>query len=104
MCLGMLINHSAYVQPQAKRWVRCTRSNKWISLSKRIANPQLMIAPEKSAHSAAKTYILPAIPATTQWGSYNSSQQPVLTIKNQETAFLLRLWQLRTIRLFQGFP
>lgn len=31
-------------------------------------------------NSPAKTYILPAIPATTQWGVFDSNQKPVLTI------------------------
>jgi acetamidase/formamidase len=40
-----------------------------------------MIAPAKVVAPQAKTYILPATPATSQWGVFDSSQPPVLTIK-----------------------
>lgn len=39
-----------------------------------------MIAPHESAHPASNTYILPATPATSQWGVFNSALKPVLTI------------------------
>lgn len=39
-----------------------------------------LIAPAKM-EALSKTYILPAIPATTQWGVFDSSQKPALTIK-----------------------
>lgn len=39
-----------------------------------------MLAPLKSDTVATKTYILPATPATSQWGFFDSSQSPVLTI------------------------
>lgn len=39
-----------------------------------------MIAPAKTANSKTKTYILPATPATSQWGVFDSSQPSVLTI------------------------
>ncbi|KTD41159.1 acetamidase/formamidase family protein [Legionella parisiensis] len=41
---------------------------------------KLMVAPSQSADSAHKTYILPATPATTQWGVFNNHQPPVLII------------------------
>lgn len=44
-----------------------------------------MIAPAASAQTTNKTYILPATPATTQWGVYDSSQKPVLTINPGDT-------------------
>ena len=40
-----------------------------------------MIAPATSHNQKNKTYILPATPATTQWGVFDNSQTPVLTIK-----------------------
>jgi acetamidase/formamidase len=39
-----------------------------------------MIAPSKTATQQTKTYILPATPATSQWGVFDSSQPPVLKI------------------------
>lgn len=42
---------------------------------------ELMVAPAPVAAAPHMTYILPATPATTQWGTYNNKQSPVLTIK-----------------------
>lgn len=47
----------------------------------KLPEQKLMIAPPKTVNPAVKTYILPATPATTQWGSFNNQQAPVLTIK-----------------------
>jgi len=44
-----------------------------------------MIAPAKSDPIIHHTYILPATPATSQWGVFDSSQKPVLTIKPGDT-------------------
>lgn len=44
-----------------------------------------MLAPKKSHHEQAKTYILPATPATTQWGVFDNSHPPVLTINSGDT-------------------
>ncbi|AUR50823.1 acetamidase/formamidase family protein [Aquella oligotrophica] len=41
----------------------------------------LMLAPAKTSKQTAKTYILPATPATTQWGYFDNKQPPVLKIK-----------------------
>lgn len=41
----------------------------------------LMLAPAKTSKQTAKTYILPATPATTQWGYFDNKQRPVLKIK-----------------------
>lgn len=41
----------------------------------------LMLAPAKTSKQTTKTYILPATPATTQWGYFDNKQPPVLKIK-----------------------
>jgi len=44
-----------------------------------------MVAPAKTLNPNPKTYILPATPATSQWGVFNSAQAPVLTINAGDT-------------------
>jgi acetamidase/formamidase len=48
-------------------------------------NQSHMIAPANTTQPKFKTYILPATPATTQWGVFNNSQKPVLTIEPGDT-------------------
>lgn len=45
----------------------------------------LMLAPLNISEPQNKTYILPATPATTQWGWFNNTQTPVLTIQSGDT-------------------
>lgn len=47
-----------------------------------------MIAPSKMLDTKKKTYILPATPATTQWGVFDNSQQPVLTIHSGDSVVI----------------
>lgn len=51
-------------------------------------NESLMIAPSKTKNHPSKTYILPATPATSQWGVFDNSQKPVLTIKSGDTVVI----------------
>src|SRR5580704_14691223 len=44
-----------------------------------------MIAPSHANDPKTTTYILPATPATTQWGFFDSSVKPVLNIKSGDT-------------------
>lgn len=44
-----------------------------------------MIAPAKNTAATPKTYILPATPATSQWGVFDNSQAPVLTIRSGDS-------------------
>ncbi len=53
-------------------------------LSKFPDQPLLKI-PSKSANPNAKTYILPATPATSQWGVFDNKQAPVLKIKSGDS-------------------
>jgi acetamidase/formamidase len=46
-------------------------------------NQDLMVAPKRSTPNT--TYILPATPATTQWGWFDNKQPPVLTINSGDT-------------------
>lgn len=43
-------------------------------------DPALMQAPAQVVNPSHQTFILPATPATTQWGVFNSNQQPILRI------------------------
>lgn len=44
-----------------------------------------MIAPQSLITDHAKKYVLPATPATSQWGVFNNAQTPVLTINSGDT-------------------
>lgn len=48
-------------------------------------NQASMAAPQKTIAQKAKTYVLPATPATTEWGVFDSSRAPVLTINPGDT-------------------
>ncbi len=47
-----------------------------------------MISPSKVAHPKAKTYILPATPATSQWGVFDGSEPPVLKINSGDSVVI----------------
>ena len=47
-----------------------------------------MIAPAKVAAPTTMKYILPATPATSQWGVFNNAQPPVLTINSGDTVVI----------------
>lgn len=51
----------------------------------------LMAVPANESTSPNKTYILPAIPATTQWGVFNANMQPVLKINSGDTVVIQTL-------------
>jgi acetamidase/formamidase len=53
-----------------------------------LLDQALMLAPSAAAVSPKKTYILPATPATSQWGVYDSSQPAVLTIKSGDSVVI----------------
>jgi len=44
-----------------------------------------MVAPANAPAPKVKTYILPATPATSQWGVFDNAQPPVLTINSGDT-------------------
>lgn len=50
-----------------------------------LPDQTLMSAPGETSNAKNKTYILPATPATSQWGVFDSSQAPVLKIKSGDT-------------------
>ena len=80
VCL-FVMNHSLFAQEQ----VTIDKPTNCFPTSGKRPEQQLMIAVSKSPASLSKTYILPATPATTQWGSFNSEQPAVLTIKPGDT-------------------
>lgn len=47
-----------------------------------------MHAPNKTTTQKTKTYILPATPATTQWGFFDTSHPPVLSIHSGDTVVI----------------
>lgn len=47
-----------------------------------------MLAPAKTDKANPKTYILPATPATSQWGVFDSNQAPVLTINSGDSVIV----------------
>lgn len=47
-----------------------------------------MLAPPKLKVETSKTYILPATPATSQWGVFDSRQAPVLTINSGDSVVI----------------
>jgi acetamidase/formamidase len=51
----------------------------------------LMTAPASVPTPPNKTYILPATPATTQWGIFNANLQPVLKINSGDTVVIQTL-------------
>lgn len=51
----------------------------------------LMAAPAKTANQSHATYILPATPATTQWGVFNNRLAPVLRINPGDTVAIQTL-------------
>lgn len=53
-----------------------------------LPDQNAMIAPKSTNVPDPKTYILPAIPSTSQWGVYDSSQQPVLKINSGDTVVI----------------
>lgn len=50
-----------------------------------LPDQKLMIAPSKELSAKTKTYILPATPATTQFGFFDNGQAPVLTIHSGDS-------------------
>lgn len=72
-CLGALFINLAYAES-------ATKSENSLPFLSGLLDQEKMIAPSKTINQKNKTYILPATPATAQWGVYDSSQQPVLTI------------------------
>ncbi|OGT52790.1 MAG: amidase [Gammaproteobacteria bacterium RIFCSPHIGHO2_12_FULL_42_13] len=68
-CLGTMLTNMVYAQENCLPYLPG------------LPDQANMIAPSKSIAPKSKTYILPATPATSQWGVFDSSQAPVLTIK-----------------------
>jgi acetamidase/formamidase len=84
--LGVLISQGGYASDPASTAKSDTSNTAaCFPYQSKLPNQTLMLAPSITKHPKAKTYILPAIPATTQWGSYNSEQKPVLTIKSGDS-------------------
>lgn len=69
-CFTAFIAHFTYAQPE-----NC------LPFLSGLLDQAHMLAPQKTVGATAKKYILPATPSTTQWGVFDSSQKPVLTIK-----------------------
>lgn len=77
-CLSLCVNHSVCAEQ---------KSNCLPFLSG-LPDQTQMIAPSSMLDATKKAYILPATPATTQFGFYDNSQAPVLTIKSGESVMI----------------
>lgn len=78
VCFNILNSGAALAQDNSINSVGKTK--KCFPYIEKLPEQKLMAAPLESDNLAHKTYILPATPATTQWGVYNNHQPPVLTI------------------------
>ncbi len=74
-CFGLLVASSAYSDS----------SKNCLPYLPGAPDQTSMLAPLKTSSQTAKTYILPATPATSQWGVFDSSHPPVLTIHSGDT-------------------
>lgn len=78
-CLSALLTNTACADNQSEHS---------LSFLSGLPNLASMVAPSTSIDSKSKTYILPATPRTTQWGVYDSSQPPVLTIHSGDSVII----------------
>ena len=89
ICLPLLFTHGIFAEG-AVRGASTTPSNA-VAVGQCMPHlPNLphqanMIAPASTVNAKTKTYILPAIPTTTQWGVYDRSQPPVLRINSGDS-------------------
>lgn len=60
-----------------------TSNSCYTCLSGPLDQQSLIAATKQKSNN--KTYMLPAVPATTQWGIFDSNQKPVLTVKPGDT-------------------
>ena len=58
-----------------------SQTNDYLPFLPGTLDQKLMTAPQLKSSMQAKAYLLPATPATTQWGVFNKDQPPVLKIK-----------------------
>lgn len=77
LCLVALLACVAEAQVQTQL---AQKGEKYLPYLPGPLNQASMIAPSQTAQAKSKTYILPATPATSQWGVFDSRLTPVLTI------------------------
>lgn len=83
-CCGTLLSHFTYADTTPQQTPLKENSLPFLP---GLPNQTFMVAPFKAlqGQNSGKTYILPATPATTQWGVYDSSEAPVLTINSGDS-------------------
>lgn len=79
VCINLLFTQAAYSDNTTENYLPYLSG---------LPNQAKMLAPAKVATATPKTYILPATPATSQWGVFDSSQPPVLTIHSGDTVII----------------
>lgn len=84
VCVSALFMGSIYVDPNVG-------SSTSLPFYVGPLDQALMTAPAITTKQAHATYVLPATPATTQWGVFNNTLEPVLRIKPGDTVVIQTL-------------
>jgi acetamidase/formamidase len=82
MCLSMPLTNLTYATDST------AQDENSLPFLSGLPNQANMLAPSKTNASKTKTYILPATPATSQWGVFDSSQAPVLKINSGDSVVI----------------
>lgn len=87
-CFGLLLSQAGYTETQPQPTTSLKENS--LPFLPGLPDQTKMIAPYKSlaGQGTGKTYILPATPATTQWGVYDSSETPVLRINSGDSIII----------------
>ena len=80
-CLSALFSGAAYAAPT-------NPDENCLPFLPGLPDQAQMIAPAKTTIKKPNTYILPATPATSQWGVFNSGQAPVLHINSGDSVVI----------------
>lgn len=78
LCIGLLYAGSSNANPNVG-------SSTALPFYAGPLDQALMVAPPATTTQPHTTYILPATPATTQWGIFNNTLNPVLRVKSGDT-------------------
>ncbi len=81
-CISALLTNAAYADTPT------SPDENYLPFLSGLLDQTNMLAPAKTMNSPTKTFILPATPATAQWGVFNSSQPPVLTINSGDNVVI----------------
>ncbi len=85
--LSLLLGFGCY-SLTAAQFCYANESDNCLSFLPGRLNQNLMIAQKVAEKHQATTYLLPATPATTQWGIFDKDQPPVLRIKSGDSVII----------------